>query len=895
MKTKLIIQTLALVIATATAYGQSDNRIDSAVYVITQQLMLFPQEKIYLHTDKPYYITGEKLFFRAFLLDAYSNQPAMRSRYVYVELINPVDSVVERLKIRPDSTGLFYGAIPLSEDLPQATYQLRAYTQYMRNQGESSFFSKPVQISDPQILSIQTESDFQFDGDKKVNAGLRFIHAKTGEAIPSLPVTLRLNHDPSFVQKTSKDGWIRVKLPLSSTATARTLYVEAIDNKNVFKQYLQIPYPEGAFDVSFYPEGGQLIVGQPSNVAFKALNSDGAGVDITGEIIDSKGDVVSEFKTVYDGMGQFIMNPLPGEHYKAICRYDDSQRTFDLPEAQTNALALKAIYRDNKVRLAINRPASASLPELYLLIHSRGSVVYAKAWDASNDVLTLDESIFPSGISHILLLTKDFQTVSERLVFLLNDDNGVATFQTQKDSYHKRESVEAGIQLKDGDDQPLKGNFSIAVTNDKEVMTDTTFTILSEILLRSELKGHIENPAFYFQKGNKDAELAADLLMKTHGWTRYDIPKALRGELSEPKIPFETSQTITGMVKSGLLSKPAKNFKLMLVSIDAGFYDATETDRNGRYTFSNFEFPDSTEYFIQALNTKEEGKYMTELKIDTATFPGIETTCTSTGLLEEKSNPVLLDYVAKLDLYYTYENGKRIINLPEVEVKTVYKKKNENQPYSYSEPDYSVTADDIERFGGNDVTNLLYTIPGWVARKALKGPDTRVGISSPSSEQNAGLPLLLIDGVARGYANRETLSSINIKEIGQLDVIQQAGRLAFFGSRGSNGVISIITKKGQSHSIPPALNIRSVAPLGYQLPVEFYSPQYDTQEKIDDPKPDLRTTIDWKPNVLTDDTGHANVDFYTSDDAASYSVVIEGVSDEGKLVHYYGKASITVK
>jgi len=74
-------------------------------------------------------------------------------------------------------------------------------------------------------------------------------------------------------------------------------------------------------------------------------------------------------------------------------------------------------------------------------------------------------------------------------------------------------------------------------------------------------------------------------------------------------------------------------------------------------------------------------------------------------------------------------------------------------------------------------------------------------------------------------------------------------------------------------------------PLGYQLPIEFYSPKYDTQEKINDPKPDLRTTIYWKPNVITDDEGNAKLDFYTADDPAAYSVIIEGVSDDGKLIH----------
>jgi len=299
------------------------------------------------------------------------------------------------------------------------------------------------------------------------------------------------------------------------------------------------------------------------------------------------------------------------------------------------------------------------------------------------------------------------------------------------------------------------------------------------------------------------------------------------------------------------------------------------------------------------LNQKDQGKDMTELQIDNDTFPEIKTSWTETGIPEEKNAPILLDYVAKSDLQYTYENGSRIINLPELEVEAVYKKKTEYKSYNYSEPDYSVSAEDIEKFRGNDVANLLYTVPGWVVRKVLRTNDDR--FNGPSSTKDtsptltSGLPLLLIDGVERGYANRETLNAINIKEIGQLDVIQQPGRLAFFGSRGMNGVISIITKRGKSHPIPPALNIQSVTPLGYQLPVEFYSPRYDTQESLDDPKPDLRTTLYWKPDVITDDEGNAKLDFYTADDPGTYSVVIEGVSDDGKLIHYRGNASITVK
>jgi hypothetical protein len=199
-----------------------------------------------------------------------------------------------------------------------------------------------------------------------------------------------------------------------------------------------------------------------------------------------------------------------------------------------------------------------------------------------------------------------------------------------------------------------------------------------------------------------------------------------------------------------------------------------------------------------------------------------------------------------------------------------------------------MSAEEIERFGGTDVTNLLYTVPGVVIRGNTIRLTSAVTMGSKS-------PLLLIDDVSRGYATPEILNSINIKSIGQFDVIKDPGRLAFFGFRGANGVISIYTKRGKSHPILPALNIKSVMPLGYQLPIELYSPKYDTQESIDDPKPDLRTTIYWKPNALSEYDGNATVDFYTADDPGAYSVVIEGVSDDGKLIHYCGKSLITVK
>ncbi|GHT39470.1 hypothetical protein FACS189437_02910 [Bacteroidia bacterium] len=146
--------------------------------------------------------------------------------------------------------------------------------------------------------------------------------------------------------------------------------------------------------------------------------------------------------------------------------------------------------------------------------------------------------------------------------------------------------------------------------------------------------------------------------------------------------------------------------------------------------------------------------------------------------------------------------------------------------------------------------------------------------------------------------DRETiamLNMINVSDIGQLDVIKDGAKLTMYGSRGMNGVIEIHTKRGEPFIPVSSNNIKPATPLGFQLPVEFYSPKYDTPESIDSPKPDLRTTIYWQPNVLTDDDGNVKLDFYTADTPATYSVIIEGVSDTGKLIHYLGDSVITVE
>jgi len=84
------------------------------------------------------------------------------------------------------------------------------------------------------------------------------------------------------------------------------------------------------------------------------------------------------------------------------------------------------------------------------------------------------------------------------------------------------------------------------------------------------------------------------------------------------------------------------------------------------------------------------------------------------------------------------------------------------------------------------------------------------------------------------------------------------------------------------------------SPLGYQQPVAFYAPKYETISQRNNPKPDLRTTIHWQPVVQTDSHGNAVFEFYTADEPTSYTVNIEGMADDGTIIRQTKKITVTI-
>jgi len=389
------------------------------------------------------------------------------------------------------------------------------------------------------------------------------------------------------------------------------------------------------------------------------------------------------------------------------------------------------------------------------------------------------------------------------------------------------------------------------------------------------------------------AEFNLDLLMLTQGWRRYDVPSAIKGVYTYPEHPLELGQEISGLVKTGLFrTKGTKNNQVSILSPMTGYLDITETDDNGHFHFRNFEFPDSTKYFVQALSQK--GRKSVELFIDKENYPSINEYAyipytREKNIENELQQNIFENYITKADRKYIDENGIRMINLPEVKVTTLKKEKSRNSIYM-SSGDKLFSQSDIEK--AHSLESLFYRIPH---AQVVRDPGLGIMFTrnrGASLTMNLTAVIIIDDIIMDKDFDPSIIPVHDIEEIG----ILKGTAAAILGSRGAGGAIYIKTKMGKGFtSSIEQFNIGTVTPLGYQTPIEFYSPKYETKEQINDNKSDLRSTIFWKPDVIISEKGEASFEFYTADTdkPTTYSIIIQGVTSDGSII--YKTDQITVK
>ena len=705
----------------------------------------------------------------------------------------------------------------------------------------------------------------------KVENRVKIRHDENGVFAGHIPVTENLEagsyilrfytrHLENFGEEYFFQRVIQIITPQSLAESSLSEQL-AIEENYLLEQLTPAFVQNDSFVVSFHPEGGDIPVGVSTQIAFKALNSSGLGEDIRGMIVNERGDTITHIESAHLGMGSFRLTAGSNERFFAVAQnVAGVEKRFELPRAREDAISLQVLRQRGSIVVHLPKTYNRAL---YLTLQHRGQTIYAERWNNNNDRIIIPEVNLLTGVIGIVLSDANGIPISKRQIFNINRLEQInTTFTTERDTHGTRERVNATVSITDSENNPLRASFSISVIDNDIAHYDASVNILSTLLLSSELRGHIENPAYYFVSENANAQEHLDLVMLTHGWTRFDVSRVYQEETIVTWDDFETSQVITGTLEGRQRRIADQPVTLLIPEFD--FFDIATTDSEGRFRFENFEFPDGTELFIQ-------GNRGTEIQVDDVSFPAV-----NNFFIPIKTNNVSIFDDEQRGEFRRFIPDDGIWSMELDEVVVTARRPDIHRSFFSSDFNRIIEREELERWPASTLTQLLQlVIPGGIGR--VRCPETGMDALTIRQYGISHRPLILVDNMRISCTMLDMFPVVLIESI---EIERDPTVLPL----NVNVALYITTNDPRSVSdIFP--HVAVVAPLGYQVTREFFAPAYTFPEQRASEAPDLRTTIFWNPSVTTDENGSTNIHFYTSDHVGNYVVIIEGITDEGGIVH----------
>ncbi len=864
-------------------------------------------EKPYLQLDRPWYLQGDTIWFKAYVVNAASLIASHRSGIMYVDIANDSDRIVKSYSF-PLAEGLTWGNIGLDERTFHAgNYFIRAYTNWMRN-FDGDFFIKPFYIAgateNTWLVSKQATAS---NGSAKID--LQFSDLSKAP-VANIPINFQVfDGDKRLFKQTiqsDKDGAVDFNVPVP--ANRSNLKIIAQDNKGDKK--LVVPVQLNRYinaDIQFLPEGGALVAGLPGHVGVKAIGEDGKGIDVSGAVFDNMQNKVAEFKSLHDGMGSFSMFPESEGAYTA---------KVTLPDGSIKQISLPAVKSSGTILLVKNLPSSDLLDvsvgatndlirsgqKYYLVARARGVICYAAmiGFEESKFIRGgVAKNLFPTGMVHITLMSTDLRPVNERTVFVDRHDpiNITLSSETLPDRF--RDSISMKIKVTDNRGNPLKGNFSIAVTNDLKVDPKSLNKddIISHLLLTSAVKGYIQEPGYYFSGENTDRDAALDNLLLTQGWEGDDWLQLLN-----PKpITYnaESGFRITGNVQT-VFNRPLKGTHVMLFSKSPLILIDTVTDNHGEFIFDGLPRADTPLFLIKAVN-KNGKSFNIGVSVNERTMPAFAASPGPEMLpWNINSDSTLINHISN-NLFLQQISGVNATGQVLKEVKVTASKviKASENLNGSGNADVVLDEKDMENAGKKNFLQLLEEhVKGFHESYVPKTSIQRYFI-------NEKVVIFLVDGVILSSVF-PTLSFTDLKDYLESNTAEDLkGIEVMHSSRYSwtymarfypmadpemFAFVEITTRGGHGPVIGNTPGMYLYRPLAISWPKQFYKPKYLPGDTTANKLAAFGTTVDWEPNIVTDEKGEASVSFFLPGKPSSYTAIIEGTDMNGNFG--YQKAKI---
>ena len=657
------------------------------------------------------------------------------------------------------------------------------------------------------------------------------------------------NFDPDFFFSKT----IRIKNPGYADIITKSRLKEITGfNADVRKK-------ENVLRVSFFPEGGDLVAGLQSLVAFKAENDWGTPQDIKGTVLDNKGKEVVSFEGVHDGMGTFMFTPQPNITYNARVTFSNGTVSeYPLPGALIKGITMSVDPSGkDDLKVTVRQCENSPAANIIIVVQSRNQIHYiSQGLIGDKPVLcTIPKKLFPPGIAQITLFGSDGKPVCERLVFIRPEpEKNICNVELI--SVPRNDSIIFKIKVSSSGGDIPSGNLSLSVTEDPQHKESTiNENILTDLLLTSDIKGRINNPAYYFDSDNPDASRYLDLVMLTNGWRRFIWKDLLADKFPLINYPGATEIFVSGSVFGDNNNQPVAYIPVVLSLLNnPDFSRRTSSDIRGKFAFPALVFEDSADVKIEAV--KSPGETTGYIALDQIVGPGSIT----------KSYPLLYNEI--YDKEKIKENTKRENLQRKKQPKT--RPANEDTSPDYYTPSFVLKVGEDANSYSNIIDYISGKIPG------LSIINGRMILRGSSSLNASNEPLFILE---RSQVDLTALTDLNPRDVDRVEVLKGDGASAF-GSRGSNGVLIFRLKSG---NIPKRSSIEFKIN-GYQKIREFYIPPYESLTY----KPEnfgVPRTLFWKPEIVVDSNGEAIVRFKNNLAPGKLNITLEGLTDSGEIVY----------
>lgn len=614
--------------------------------------------------------------------------------------------------------------------------------------------------------------------------------------------------------------------------------VSQMDNisKQEIKNYAnQKLYSKHRFDL--FPEGGNLIYGINSVVAFKATYGNGLPEDVSGMILED-GKAIGEFKTLHDGMGYFSLTPKLGKEYKVFL---DDCRTISFPTIERQGISLRVSENDAK-GLCLLVSSSEDAPQDFSITAKQNGIVCCTAEGKVKGQRTVKIPIdyFPlQGIVEITLFDAVKRPVAERLVFVNPEKQLSITATTDLKQYNCRDTGKVRLLVTDTSGNPINAELAVSIFDKAYLYQPGHENILSHCFLSEQIRGNIFNPTYYFDEKNEDRLLALDLLLLTQGWRNY-----VWDSKPTPNRPL-LADGVSGMQ----MTKRNINSKMQIIRTSSSNGDSrfVFTDSLGRFEIAPQlmeEMPGNI-YLKPMLTNKYKAKISVENPFDTINFYRLARPhyLTQNQFLESNEDEL------------TISSDDDAVLLKEVVVKAKHKSVRRDKMMGYLD----------------SLANVDSRGPEWVCvHRDYKTNEEYRFLNDYISDFT-----LHPDGTPC-YGERKEAPIPGETYL----VVKAASVEGDFDHWVITRKMEIVYPKRIFTDEQLLKMYDMVRTKGYYPKREFYQPDsFDLQSSSSDP----RNLLQWHPEVLTDDNGVAEVSFAASDINTEFIGIVEAIDGNGLM------------